>query len=1216
MSSNTTIDGQSAGAPLTGAEIFPAIQSGGDISATINAVKTFITPAQSLTPGVYPSTNDRLAKQQINQVGIIESVSEELIEIAIEQVTDLQTELNGIDDQLDSKLDLTGGTMSGALILNADPIDPLGAATKQYVIANTENITASNGLQRIEDDISMIPTGVTTGTYGAPSKTLITTLNDKGQVTVISTPDVAIPAAQVTDFVDATQAVIASDVGVTLQAQSDELDSIAALASTGWVRRDGALSYLARELLESDISGLTDDLDAKLDIAGGTMTGTLTLNGDGLGALDAVTKQQLDASAAGLNVHAPVQAATLAALTAIYDNGAMGIGATLTFTGDVPAMDGYTLSIGESGAVKNQPAAYENGVYVRTASDVLTRRNDFDNNPEGEIAAGDLVLVLYGDTLAGTQWVQTTPTPIIIGTTPIVFQPFSLRDDTTASGALQKIGNDITIIPVGSAGTVGASSKTLGITTNATGQITALTTPDIAITSTQVTDFATAVPSAITAGVGLDKTGATLFIKNTGVVAGTYGANSKTLISTVNAQGQSTVISTPDIAITSTQITDFATAVPDAITAGTGLSKTSNMLFIANTGVAAGAFGASNKTVTGTLNAQGQWLTVNTPDIAIPSTQVTDFNSAVAALALLKSNNLSDLANVYTALENLKNKPLYQIVDLSTNQTLVNPLYDNTIIFVINVAAGKNLTLPAANASTSLPLNGRLKIVNASATGFATRYNSNAVTPFTIAPNEVATFVVTDNSTADGVMTKISDSRQAQWIPVNVTNDVTMSNPLNNGATVFIANSAPGKIVKLPPLDVYGESIPIGGHFFVYNATANSVQFTTPDGLTPTFLVKPNGFSVAMVFDPADGVIAFNLGTAAERDDSYFLQAANNFSDVASIATALTNLRIKPTFVDLNVTGTVTLANPLQHATQYSITTAASTPRIQFAAANAANSLASGQFISFENTTKTATPVFYADNVTLLTTVYPGQRVKLTVTSNATTNGTYQLQYDGTPGFTNSNAAFTLTPNESNAIISCSNNVGNTVVSLAFNTVQPIPAGTTITLKNDSGNATTLLSVSALGGIVLNGTNVAVGNGGIIVLRQTRIDVWDVISIYEKYTTSGNKFQGVWTPPLNGEYTVLRNNDMITWDIPTASISGAASLATSVGTNLNVPARFCPAVLSNAAITVQSNTVAATGRFSVSSGGIITIFASVTQSNFANTGTAGVFRTGGITWVL
>lgn len=44
-----------------------------------------------------------------------------------------QSKILNLETDLNNKLSLSGGAMTGDLILNADPTDPLGAATKQYV---------------------------------------------------------------------------------------------------------------------------------------------------------------------------------------------------------------------------------------------------------------------------------------------------------------------------------------------------------------------------------------------------------------------------------------------------------------------------------------------------------------------------------------------------------------------------------------------------------------------------------------------------------------------------------------------------------------------------------------------------------------------------------------------------------------------------------------------------------------------------------------------------------------------------------------------------------------------------------------------------------------------------------------------------------------------------------------------------------------------------
>lgn len=75
-----------------------------------------------------------------------------------------------------------------------------------------------------------------------------------------------------------------------------------------------------------------------------------------------------------------------------------------------------------------------------------------------------------------------------------------------------------------------------------------------AVTWTQFSGAGTYV-----AGTGLTLTGNTFSITNTAVTAGSYGAASKTLTATVNAQGQLTALADANIAITLAQVTDAGT---------------------------------------------------------------------------------------------------------------------------------------------------------------------------------------------------------------------------------------------------------------------------------------------------------------------------------------------------------------------------------------------------------------------------------------------------------------------------------------------------------------------------------------------------------------------------------------------------------------------------------------------------------------------------------
>jgi len=152
---------------------------------------------------------------------------------------------------------------------------------------------------------------------------------------------------------------------------------------------------------------------------------------------DAATKSYVDAVAQGLHVHDSCNVATTQDLatytgaTVTYNNGAGGVGATLTFSGNtLTTVDGYSLTNPDRILVKNEANAVFNGIYVYSNNTVLTRAVDFDTDVEG--LGGDFVFVTSGNVNADTGWVQTTDAPSI-GNSNIVWQQFSAAGSYTAN---------------------------------------------------------------------------------------------------------------------------------------------------------------------------------------------------------------------------------------------------------------------------------------------------------------------------------------------------------------------------------------------------------------------------------------------------------------------------------------------------------------------------------------------------------------------------------------------------------------------------------------------------------------------------------------------------------------------------------------------------------------------------------------------------------------
>ena len=226
------------------------------------------------------------------------------------------------------------------------------------------------------------------------------------------------------------------------------------------------LNFNGNTITSTDTNGdivLSPNGTGKVDVSGSIITGL----SEPVGATDAATKNYVDTVAEGLHVHEAARVATtntLAVLsggTVTYNNGTAGVGATLTLSAGITALDGVTLANGDRILVKNQATQAHNGMYVRTSATVLTRASDFDT--AAEIAGGDFTFVEEGTVFGSTGFVQTVEV-LTVGTDNIIWQQFSGTGTFTAGNGLTIAGTEFNVVGTADRITVGIDSVDIAST--------------------------------------------------------------------------------------------------------------------------------------------------------------------------------------------------------------------------------------------------------------------------------------------------------------------------------------------------------------------------------------------------------------------------------------------------------------------------------------------------------------------------------------------------------------------------------------------------------------------------------------------------------------------------------------------------------------------------------------------------------------------------------
>ena len=251
-------------------------------------------------------------------------------------------------------------------------------------------------------------------------------------------------------------------------------------------------SVLTLGATETDIAGLTSLVIDDITIDGQSVTTTaankninLTPHGTGTVILPSgyedragfqnqsvANKAYVDQVAQGLDTKPSCKAATTADLVATYNNGTLGVGATLTadFNGAI-SVDDIALSVNDRLLVKDQTDATENGIYkvdqVGTGSTpfVLTRATPEDQ--PSELSGGSFVFVEEGTIGSNNGYTFTHTGQPVFGTTDLDVSQFSGAGQITAGAGLIKDGNTIDTNPDNSSIEVSGDQirvKPLGVT--------------------------------------------------------------------------------------------------------------------------------------------------------------------------------------------------------------------------------------------------------------------------------------------------------------------------------------------------------------------------------------------------------------------------------------------------------------------------------------------------------------------------------------------------------------------------------------------------------------------------------------------------------------------------------------------------------------------------------------------------------------------------------
>ena len=402
----------------------------------------------AVSAGNYGTTAAKTASFTVDAQGRLTAASEQDIQIATSQVTDLA---EFIDDtvgdavtglvQAGEGIDVTYDDNAGTLTIAGED-----ASTSNKGIAsfNTDDFNVTAGDVELEDTV--VKTVTTDSGALTPSSHGFSILGGEGLDVTHTGTSITVAGEDATSSNKGIASFDATDFTVTSGAVTLNVDRIEdavdnlIIAGTGLDKtyNDGAGSLTididstvttnnGAQTLTNKTLGAGNSLSSDLDANNNKITGLATPTN----ATDAATKGYVDSTAIGLDVKLSVRVATTANidLTADLENG------------DV--LDGVTLATGNRVLVKNQTDQTQNGIYVVASSGAASRSEDA--NSDAEVTAGLFTFVEEGTVNGNTGYVLTSDNPITLGSTNLVFSQFSGVGTFTAGAGITLTGTEFSV---------------------------------------------------------------------------------------------------------------------------------------------------------------------------------------------------------------------------------------------------------------------------------------------------------------------------------------------------------------------------------------------------------------------------------------------------------------------------------------------------------------------------------------------------------------------------------------------------------------------------------------------------------------------------------------------------------------------------------------------------------------------------------------------------